>query len=142
MGGEPFILNAELIQYVEARPDTFITLTTGQRLVVAEAMDEVLRRTMVYQQAKHLLPLAAAAQDQRRRSDRWPRGAGDGQRNVTNGINRPCEARERSFFPRLLPKDNLELRDPNHTVRYSRFLRVADLTGGEETARAADRRPA
>ena len=56
LGGEPFILNAELIQYVEARPDTFITLTTGQRLVVAEAMDEVLRRAMVYQQAKHLLP--------------------------------------------------------------------------------------
>ncbi|MGO9108766.1 MAG: flagellar FlbD family protein [Thermoguttaceae bacterium] len=58
LGGEPFILNAELIQYVEARPDTFITLTTGQRLVVAEAMDEVLRRTMVYQQAKHLVPPA------------------------------------------------------------------------------------
>jgi len=56
LGGEPFILNAELIQYVEARPDTFITLTTGQRLVVVEAMDEVLRRTMVYQQAKHLVP--------------------------------------------------------------------------------------
>ena len=56
LGGEPFILNAELIQYVEARPDTFITLTTGQRLVVAETMDEVLRRTMVYQQAKRLVP--------------------------------------------------------------------------------------
>jgi len=59
LGGEPFLLNAELIQYVEARPDTFITLTTGERLVVAEAMDEVLRRTMVYQQAKHLAPPAA-----------------------------------------------------------------------------------
>ena len=58
LGGEPFILNAELIQYVEARPDTFITLTNGQRLVVTEAMDEVLRRTMVYQQAKHLVPPA------------------------------------------------------------------------------------
>ncbi len=56
LGGEPFILNAELNQYVEARPDTYITLTTGQRLVVAETMNEVLRRTMVYQQAKHLLP--------------------------------------------------------------------------------------
>jgi len=56
LGGEAFILNAELIQYVEARPDTFITLTTGQRLVVAEAMDEVLRRAIVYQQAKHLVP--------------------------------------------------------------------------------------
>ena len=59
LGGEPFILNAELIQYVEARPDTFITLTTGQRLVVTEAMDEVLRRAMAYQQAKHFRPPAA-----------------------------------------------------------------------------------
>ena len=56
LGGEPLVLNADLILYVEARPDTFITLTTGQRLMVAEAMDEVLRRAMVYQQAKHLLP--------------------------------------------------------------------------------------
>ena len=56
LGGEPFILNAELICYVEARPDTFITLTTGERLVVAESMDEVLRRAVAYQQAKHLIP--------------------------------------------------------------------------------------
>jgi len=65
LGGEPFLLNAELIQYVEARPDTFITLTTGDRLVVAEAMDEVLRRTMVYQQAKHLAPPAARGTNRR-----------------------------------------------------------------------------
>ncbi len=56
LGGEAFILNAELIQYVEARPDTFITLTTGERLVVTESMDEVLRRAVVYQQTKHLVP--------------------------------------------------------------------------------------
>jgi flagellar protein FlbD len=56
IGGEPFILNADLIQYVEARPDTFITLTNGERLVVTESMDEVLRRAVVYQQAKHILP--------------------------------------------------------------------------------------
>ncbi len=56
LGGEVFILNAELIQYVEELPDTFITLTTGQRLVVQESMDEVLRRAVVYQQAKHMVP--------------------------------------------------------------------------------------
>ena len=56
LGGEAFVLNAELIQYVEARPDTFITLTTGERLVVAESMDEVLRRAVAYQQAKHMIP--------------------------------------------------------------------------------------
>lgn len=56
LGGEPFILNAELIQCVEARPDTFVTLTTGERIVVTESMDEVLRRAVAYQQAKHLIP--------------------------------------------------------------------------------------
>jgi flagellar protein FlbD len=56
LDGEPFILNAELIRYVEARPDTFITLTSGERVVVRESMDEVLRRAVAYQQAKHLIP--------------------------------------------------------------------------------------
>lgn len=56
LGGEPFVLNAELICYIEARPDTFITLTTGERVVVTESMDEVLRRAVIYQQAKHMIP--------------------------------------------------------------------------------------
>jgi len=56
LDGEPFLLNAELIGYVEARPDTFITLTTGERIVVKESMEEVLRRAVAYQQAKHLIP--------------------------------------------------------------------------------------
>ena len=57
LDGEAFILNAELIRYVEQRPDTFITLTTGDRLVVREKMDEVMARAVSYQQAKHLIPL-------------------------------------------------------------------------------------
>jgi flagellar protein FlbD len=56
LGGEPFILNADLIQYIEARPDTFITLTGGERLVVVEPMDEVVRRAVAYQQAKYWVP--------------------------------------------------------------------------------------
>lgn len=56
LNGEPFLLNAELIRYVEARPDTFITLTTGDRLVVKEGLDEVMDRTIRYQQSKYLIP--------------------------------------------------------------------------------------
>ncbi len=56
LGGEPFLLNAELIRYVESRPDTFITLTVGERLVVQETMDEVMRRAIDYHRAKHLIP--------------------------------------------------------------------------------------
>ena len=55
LGGEVFILNADLIRYVEARPDTFVTLNDGERTVVAESMDEVLRRAIEYQQTKHML---------------------------------------------------------------------------------------
>jgi flagellar protein FlbD len=63
LGGESFLLNADLIQYVESRPDTFITLTTGERVVVAESMDEVLRRAVAYQQAKQLIPKAGKKDD-------------------------------------------------------------------------------
>lgn len=56
LDGEAFLLNAELIKYVESRPDTFITLTTGDRIVVTQSMDEVLRQTLEYQQTKGLLP--------------------------------------------------------------------------------------
>jgi flagellar protein FlbD len=58
LGGEKFILNAELIRYVESRPDTFITLTVGDRVVVEESMDEVLRRSVEYQRSKQMTPLA------------------------------------------------------------------------------------
>lgn len=58
---EPFILNADLIRYVEARPDTFITLLSGERVVVLESMDEVLERAIQYQQQKHLIPAPQSA---------------------------------------------------------------------------------
>ncbi len=62
--GEAFILNAELIRFVEARPDTFVTLTTGERLVVRETMEEVVRLALQYQQAKHFIPPPRASRPQ------------------------------------------------------------------------------
>ena len=59
LGGEPFLLNAELIKYVEARPDTFVTLTSDDRVVVQESMSEVLERAVEYQRSKYALPAAA-----------------------------------------------------------------------------------
>jgi flagellar protein FlbD len=59
LDGEPFLVNAELIKYVEARPDTFLTLTTNERVVVRETMDQVLDSILVYQRSKQLLPDAA-----------------------------------------------------------------------------------
>ena len=62
LSGEPFLLNAELIKYVETRPDTIVTLTNGERLVVRETMDEVLRRAIDYQRSKTLFPNAEERQ--------------------------------------------------------------------------------
>jgi len=62
LGGEEFILNADLIRYIEARPDTFVTLTVGERVVVTESMDEVMRRAIEFQRSKHMLPQAVSAQ--------------------------------------------------------------------------------
>lgn len=56
LSGEPFVLNAELIRYVEANPDTFITLTNGDRIVVQEGTDVVVDRVIEYHQRKNLLP--------------------------------------------------------------------------------------
>lgn len=58
LNGERFLVNAELIKYVEARPDTFLTLTTGDRVVVRESLDEVLEAVVAYQRSKTLLPAA------------------------------------------------------------------------------------
>lgn len=56
LNGEPFLVNAELIKYVEARPDTFLTLVTNDRVVVQETVEHVLQSILSYQRSKHLLP--------------------------------------------------------------------------------------
>ena len=45
------VLNADLIESVEATPDTVITLTTGQKLVVLEPAAEVVRRVVEFRRA-------------------------------------------------------------------------------------------
>ncbi|NLN16000.1 MAG: flagellar FlbD family protein [Firmicutes bacterium] len=43
LDGKDYYLNANLIETVEAVPDTLITLTTGRRLFVQESVAEVVR---------------------------------------------------------------------------------------------------
>jgi flagellar protein FlbD len=44
LNNQPFVLNADLIKFIENSPDTVITLLTGEKLVVRESVDDVLRR--------------------------------------------------------------------------------------------------
>lgn len=48
---EEFILNADLIETIEETPDTVITLTTGRKILVEEAMKEVVYRSVEYKRA-------------------------------------------------------------------------------------------
>ncbi len=46
-----FVINADLIEMIEATPDTTITLTTGKRFVVKEPLEEVIRRIINYKRS-------------------------------------------------------------------------------------------
>lgn len=63
LNGDEFVLNADLIRFVESRPDTYITLTTNDRLIVRESVEEVVRRSLEYSRAVRSLttPLSPLA---------------------------------------------------------------------------------
>jgi flagellar protein FlbD len=42
------VVNAELIRYIESTPDTLISLTTDDRIMVKESAEEVVRRCIEY----------------------------------------------------------------------------------------------
>jgi len=48
LNGEVFILNASLIETIEANPDTVVSLTTGHKHVVREPIDEVIEKVIRY----------------------------------------------------------------------------------------------
>ncbi|MGE5591734.1 MAG: flagellar FlbD family protein [Bacillota bacterium] len=53
LGGKAtlLVINADLIEIVESTPDTVITLTTGNKMVVRESVDEVVARVIAYKRA-------------------------------------------------------------------------------------------
>jgi flagellar protein FlbD len=56
LNGNPFVLNCEWIKTLEATPDTVVTLVSGEKLMVKESLDEVLRRVMDYRKRIHQEP--------------------------------------------------------------------------------------
>ncbi|HXG59739.1 MAG TPA: flagellar FlbD family protein [Planctomycetota bacterium] len=51
LNGKEFVVNADLIQYVEETPDTVITLVNHEKLVVKEPVNEVIRRVVEYRRS-------------------------------------------------------------------------------------------
>lgn len=46
--GTQFVLNASLIEIMEATPDTVITLTSGHRFVVREDIDQIVQQIVSF----------------------------------------------------------------------------------------------
>ena len=44
----PLVLNADTIEHIDLTPDTVISLTNGQKFVVLETSDEVIRRVIEF----------------------------------------------------------------------------------------------
>jgi flagellar protein FlbD len=48
LNGHPLVINSDLIKFVEASPDTMLTLIHGEKVVVLESCDEVIGRVTQY----------------------------------------------------------------------------------------------
>jgi len=49
LNNDEFILNANIIETIEERPDTTITLTNEKKYIVKERKDDILKQIVAYQ---------------------------------------------------------------------------------------------
>jgi flagellar protein FlbD len=47
----PVVINSDLIEHIESTPDTVISLTTGQKIMVLESTEEVIERIRQFRQS-------------------------------------------------------------------------------------------
>ena len=50
INGEEIVVNARLIETVQATPDTVITLTTKKKIIVMDEVDEIVDKVIAYHQ--------------------------------------------------------------------------------------------
>lgn len=48
LNGEKFYINPDLIEFVEATPDTVVSMTTGRKIIVKEKPEELIDHIIQY----------------------------------------------------------------------------------------------
>lgn len=48
INGTPLVVNCDLIEHLEATPDTVVSLANGQKFVVRESAEEIVRRVIQF----------------------------------------------------------------------------------------------
>lgn len=56
LNGAQFIVNAHLIKFIEKTPDTLITLRDGEKVMVLEPPEEVVRKAIEFGRSTRLWP--------------------------------------------------------------------------------------
>jgi len=56
MNGQEFVVNAELVKFIEETPDTIITLRDGEKILVQESADTIVERAIAYARAPRFPP--------------------------------------------------------------------------------------
>jgi flagellar protein FlbD len=51
LDGASMLLNAEVVEWIEQTPDTLIGLLNGERLLVRESPDELVRRIVAFKRS-------------------------------------------------------------------------------------------
>ena len=58
LNGSVFHLNPDLMMTVEANPDTIVTMTNGEKLLIRETPEEMTRQFLVFKQQCYAQPSA------------------------------------------------------------------------------------
>ncbi len=51
MNGMELVINGDLIEFLEATPDTVLTLTNGKKFVLKDSVEEVIQKAIDYKRS-------------------------------------------------------------------------------------------
>lgn len=46
--GSEIVVNSDLIEYIEATPDTIISLSTGRKIIVQDTVDDIIDKIVAF----------------------------------------------------------------------------------------------
>lgn len=61
LNNRPLVVNSDLIKFIENTPDTVLTLTTGEKVVVSESCEAVIDKVVEFRRKTSIVHCCSAA---------------------------------------------------------------------------------
>jgi len=61
LNGSELVINIDLIEFVEASPDTLVSLVTGKKIMIKESPETVIQRAAEFKRLSSRLPVTEKA---------------------------------------------------------------------------------